>query len=724
MPRFKPLSLAVCCALAALAGPAYAEEPAAATPPADAPAGPTVIHADQVEGIGQAETTARGNVSVEQDGRRIEAQWAKLFQDSGEIRAGDRTRMTQDKDVLEGGELYFKQESRTGELDAPNYRFGERAGRGDAVKLIFDGPDRYTLQQARFTTCAAGDDSWFIRARELDLDYSRNLGVAHHGTVEFKGVPLLYSPYLDFSLDGSRKSGLLAPSFDSSSSGGFELAIPYYWNIAPNYDATISPRIITKRGLMLGTEFRYLGERHNGVLSADVIGKDRVYGDERHALRFEHHQQLAPAWRTDLNVQAVSDDSYFADFGDRLAVASQQFLPREGTLNYNQGAFAAMFKVQRYQTLQDPARLVDEPYARLPQLTANYSRVLAGPLRLDVASEAVRFANAWSAQGGKRPEGDRYLAYPSVSLPIERGYGFVTPKLGFHSTRYRLDEGQRYGRDLPVFSLDSGLFFDRETHIAGRDMVQSLEPRAYYVRIPYRDQSKIPNFDSGKADFSFAQMFTENQYTGSDRLNDANQLTLALTSRLFEADNGVERARFAVGQRFYFEPQRVTLGEAARGDDVTASDVIVTAGGQPFDAWWLDAATQYDRDAHRTSKATFNLRYQPDPGRLLNFRYRLDRFTDTKQLDLSTQWAVTRNWQVLARHNWSIKDRRPLETLAGLEYNANCWAFRLLAQRYVTRGNDMQSRFFFQLELNDVGRLGTNALQTLRDSIPGYTKLN
>ena len=242
--------------------------------------------------------------------------------------------------------------------------------------------------------------------------------------------------------------------------------------------------------------------------------------------------------------------------------------------------------------------------------------------------------------------------------------------------------------------------------------------------LPHRDQSAFPNFDSGVADFNFAQMFSENQYTGSDRINDANQLTLALTSRLFEADSGIERARVAVGQRFYFDRQRVTLNEAARSQDTSASDLIATAGGQPFDHWWMDGAVQTDGNGHQTRKAALNLRYQPEAGKLLNLRYRLDRLTDIKQIDLSAQWPVSARWHVVARQNWSIRDKRSLERLLGLEYNGGCWVFRMVSQRFVTSGNQTSSPFFLQLELNDVGRLGSNPLQTLKESIPGYTKLN
>ncbi|GAB3260713.1 LPS-assembly protein LptD [Chitinimonas naiadis] len=704
MPRFAPLpfALAVCYALTA-----HAEEAA----------GPATLLADTVEGTNGKEIVARGNVQIDQDGRRIQADWMKLFQETTEIRAGDKTRITQDKDVIEGGELYLKNDTRTGELATPKYQLGERQGRGDAVKLLFEGPSKYRFEAARFTTCSVGQDDWFIRAKDLELDYTRNIGVAHNSTIEFKGIPFLYSPYLDFTLDGSRKSGFLAPSFGSSS-GGLELTIPYYWNIAPNMDATIAPRIMSKRGVMLSNEFRYLGESYSGQLSAETISKDRMFGGSRAAYNYQHRQDFAPGWHGEMNLQKVTDDRYFADFGDRISVASQTFLPREGFISYAQPGMQAVARFQRYQTLQDPTNPVAIPYARMPQLTFNYQPSLPSPYRLDLQSEAVSFRHPTQLNG------ERAVLYPSFSLPLEQAWGFVTPKVGAHLTRYNLADGRTLNRDLPIFSLDSGLFFDREGSFMGNDVVQSLEPRLYYLRIPYRDQSAFPNFDSGLADFNFAQMFGENQYTGSDRINDANQLTMAITSRLFEADTGIERARVAIGQRFYFSPQRVTLNEAARNQDVNSSDLIATVGGQPYDNWWVDASIQTDSNGGKTNKSSLNLRYQPESGKLLNLRYRLDRLTNIKQVDVSGQWPIARNWNLVARQNWSIQDRRSLERLVGLEYNGGCWVFRMVTQRFVTSGNQTSSPFFVQLELNDVGRIGSNPLQTLKDSIPGYTKLN
>jgi LPS-assembly protein len=701
---------------------------------ADSPPDVTVIDADHVDGTSDRETHARGNVVLKRNGQTVQADWVTLKNETNEIQAGDRTHLSQHGDVLEGGELNLNDNTRTGTLASPTFSFAPRAGKvvddysgetreshgghGDAAKLVFDGQDKYRLEDARFTSCRPGSEDWYVKSPDMAIDYTRNLGTARNGTLEFKGVPLLYSPYLDFSLDGSRKSGFLSPTIGTTGSGGFDLTVPWYWNIAPDMDATIAPRILSKRGVLFDNEFRYLGNTYKGSIKAEEIFHDSVLGRERHAFQLEHVQSFAPALVGTLNIQSASDDRYFADFGDRVAIASTTYLPREAHLVYSLPGFQAVARVQRFQTLQDPTNPVGIPYERMPQLTLDYAPVLSSLYRLDLNAEAVDFRHPTQL------EGQRYSAYPSISFPFERAYGFVTPKFGLHATHYNLSDGRKLSRTLPIASLDAGLYFDRETHLLGADMVQSLEPRLYYLHVPFKDQSAFPDFDSSVADFSFAQLFGENRFTGGDRISDANELTTAITSRLFETETGIERARLAIGQRFYFDPQRVTLSGPSNTTGASSSDLVANLGGQAGEHWWLDTGWEYDTRLKQSVKESFNLRYQPESTRLLNLRYRLDRQTDIKQVDISGEWPLMGGWHGVARHNWSLTDHRALESLAGVEYNGGCWVFRAVTQRFVTSAKQTSTAFFIQLELNDLGRLGSNPLQVLKDSIPGYTKLN
>ena len=702
---------------------------------ADTP-GPTVIDADHVDGIGDREARAEGHVVMQRDNETVEAEWVKLFQPMSEITAGDHTRMTQKGDVFDGGELNLRDDVRIGSLESPRYSMAPRppkhvdpfapaertmkhGGHGDAVRLLFEGPDKYRLEQARFTTCAPDNEEWFIRSKEMELDYTRNLGIVRSGVIEFKDVPIIPAPYLDFSLDGSRKSGFLPPTYGAGGHGGLDLTVPWYWNIAPNYDATLSPRFISKRGLLMGSEFRYLEPGMSGQIKVEDISHDNLYSGSRHSYGFQHHQDIAPGWHADFDVQSVSDDRYFADFGDRIAVASTTYLPRNAILTYSQPGFTGTLAMLRTQTIQDPTNpvAITVPYSREPQLSFNYNPVDASGYHFETTGEAVSFRHPTEI------EGKRYTTYPSISWPIENAWGFITPKIGFSATRYQLNDGRTIDRNLPITSLDSGLYFDRDTRFMGQDLVQSLEPRLYYVRIPYRDQSAIPNFDTARADFSFAQIFSENQFVGGDRINNANQITAAVTSRLSDANSGIERARLTIGQRYYLESQKVGLpGETL--SDSRSSDLLTALSVQPSKDWWVDSGWDYNESTGSTAKATLELRYQPTVGKVLNLAYRLDKISNSKQIDISTEWPITARWHGVFRHNWSILDHRALETLAGLEYNAGCWAFRVVSQRFVTSSTTYSTPIFFQLELNDFSSIGTNPLQVLKDSIPGYSKLN
>jgi len=509
------------------------------------------------------------------------------------------------------------------------------------------------------------------------------------------------------------------------------VASPFYWNIAPNYDATFIPRYFTKRGTQLGGEFRYLTSDMNGLMRAEVLD-DRLEGRSRYSEMFKHGQRLAPGLQLAVNLQKVSDDNYLKDFGDRMAVSSQTNLPREGVLSYAGRDWSSYLRWQRFQTLQSASDPVDVPYARMPQLFVNAKPEIAPWLQPTISAEAARFEHA------NKSSGVRTWAYPALAFPFQDTYGFFTPKVGVHATRYVIEDKSSTGavigtrdqnRALPIFSLDSGLYFERESRDG--ESIQTLEPRAYYVRIPYRNQSALPVFDAGETDLSFSQMFSENQFSGQDRINDANHLTLALTNRYLRRATGAETFRATVGQRFYMSDQRVTLPSSCSGSSCTGS-TSATSGERRSDSLlsiaaqlWQGVEVEYDlqysfaNDHARRSSAL--LSWQPDDFKRLNLRYTLNRISGIEQVDLSGQWPIARNWYALGRENYSLRDKRTLEALLGVEYNAGCWGLRLAAQRYITTDQSYNSRYFLTLELGGLAGVGNNPLDTIRQSIPGYT---
>jgi LPS-assembly protein len=383
-----------------------------------------------------------------------------------------------------------------------------------------------------------------------------------------------------------------------------------------------------------------------------------------------------------------------------------------------------MARALAYQTLQDPLTPVPIPYRIVPQLVANGFRENVLGFDGQFFSELSNFRHPTLVNG------QRFIAYPSLSFPLRRSFGYVLPRFGWHYTRYQLQENaaglEEGSRSVPIGSLDAGVFFDRTIEWRGKPYLQTLEPRLFYLYVPYRDQSRLPNFTTAESDFNFAQIFTDNRFVGGDRIGDANQLTLALTSRLIESATGLERFKGALGQVYYFEPQRVTLQGGPR--DVKSSDILAFASSQMSPTVSFDVGWQYTPNLNRSEKLTLAAHYLPIPGRILNIAYRSARSgpinPNIKQVDVSTQWPIGRNISALARWNWSLEDRKLVEGLAGFEYNADCWQVRFVAHRFITATQQYSTSFQIQLELTGLSRIGINPLETIRQNISGYRRID
>lgn len=682
---------------------------------------PISISAQQIEGKDSNQIEATGKVEIRKLDQVITADRILYLRDSKEVTADGSVRIEQDKDQIRGTHLRYNLESSTGDMEHPEFNLGENNARGSAENLHLAGKQNYTLQNVSYTTCPDGNDDWLLKTRELEIDRNTQIGVAHHTHVEFMGIPILYSPWMDFSLSNQRKSGFLAPVLGSTVQGGNELTLPYYWNIAPNRDATIAPRIMFKRGLLLSNEFRYLEPAYAGEAHYDALPNDRVAKRSRLRMALKHNHNFGHGIGGTLNLNKVSDDNYFRDLSGAVSSTSQTNLMREGLLTYMGDWWNSAIRIQNFQTLQDPDAPVTIPYRRLPQISFG-ARQTVSKANLSFSAELVDFRHPTSING------KRMVVYPSVSYPLiyDPAY-YVTPKLGLHSTHYRMGSNNSVAlvdatRNLPIFSLDSGVIFERDRGLFGQNFIQTLEPRFYYVRIPYKDQNHLPNFDSAQADFSFTQMFTENRFFGSDRIGDANQITMALTSRLLEQDNGAEQFRVAVGQRFNTRTPKVNL-ETSTGDIPNKSDILFAASGRLTAAWSLDSSLQHNPNQSHTEKYNISARYQPEAGKLMNLGYRFIR-NNLRLADVSAQWPLTGRWNGTVRWNYSIMDRRILESLTGLEYNDKCWTVRMVAQRFATATQQTSTGFFVQLELHDLVMVGSDALTLMRQSIPGYIKTN
>ncbi len=686
---------------------------------------PVFVVADRLQGHVEEEIEAIGKAELSAGPQFISAERMKYNQGTNDAEAQGNVRVEKEGDILEGSDLKFNLLSKTGQLSEPSYRLKDASSRGYAGMLLFEGENQYRLQKASYTTCPVGDDSWVLQVADLKLDNDKKVGTAKNVKLTFKDVPILYTPWMNFSYSGERKSGLLAPTYGTGSRTGLELAVPFYWNIAPNYDATFSARLMSKRGLAINNEFRFLGQNSSSNLLADIVPRDLDTQTTRWRTSFWHNHYLGAGFSARLDYNRVSDATYFRDFGNNLNLTSRTNLLQQGLLSYNRGlgddgTFNVTSLVQSFQTIQDPLAAIVVPYKRLPQvgLNANKPDVFGTGVDVNLSGSWTNFSHPTLVNGR------RIVLFPSMSYPLRNSFGFITPKVGMHYTRYSLGEDagvsdENPSRTLPIFSLDSGLAFDRKMSLGGESFTQTLEPRVFYVYVPFRAQDQLPNFDSAKTDFSFAQMLAENRFSGSDRINDANQVTFALTTRLLESSTGRERLRLAVGHQLSFIDRRITLETPQTID--RRPDFIAAVSGFLTPTISTDTSFQFDQTRLLADVVRSGVSYRPEPGRVLNFGYRFTRDV-LHQVDASSQWRWSERWQTVARLNYSLQDKRILEGLAGVEYNACCWSLRFVLQHLTLATQKSTTAAFLQLELNGLMQIGSNPLTVLQRSIPGYIR--
>ncbi len=660
-----------------------------------------------------------GNVVMQQGDQRLTADHLRHDKSTGDSDAsGNVTFRDSSGSSYMTPAAHLNLESRIGYAGPSTFRLLNDSARGDAQHIDFAGPDLTLLKRARYTTCALGQDDWFLKMRELKLDTEQDIGTAYDSSVNFLGVPVFYLPYLTFPISDERKSGFLMPRLGQSTQRGLELAAPYYFNLAPDYDATVTPTLMSERGVQWQTEFRYLTRHSEGKLELAALPNDRLaQGDDRAAGAYQHKQVFGPLWSGNIDIRGVSDKLYFNDFGDDIGVTSQTHLPRNAELDYRGPVWNFSTRAAAYQTIDPTIAPTDRPYARLPQLNLALNRPVE-PNRVNYyfESEAVNFERSAGITGG------RLNLSPSVSLPLSNGYGYVTPKIGVRSIAYHLNSAPDETPTLTrgVLSLDSGLIFERDSRWGGHLFTQTLEPRLYYLYIPAKGQDSLPNFDTGLPDFSFSNLFRDNRFTGGDRIGDSNQLTAAVTTRFIDENNGVERARASVGRIYYFADREVNLPSGPSG--AATSDMVGEVTATLTGNWYARSNVQWNRVDDHMQKYSYYLQYNPASNRIVNLGKRFSR-GELEQTDISTEWPLAGRWTFRARSLYSLLDSRNVDSYAGVEYNACCWAVRILGSRRLsvdTTNNNAAtqvSAIMFELELTGLSKFGHVPNSPLRESV-------
>jgi LPS-assembly protein len=583
-------------------------------------------------------------------------------------------------------------------FEGVDYRFAHGHGSGSAGIIELLSPVQARVEDFDFTTCPPEQLDWQLKAREVDLDMERGQGTARHARLEFKGVPILYSPWLSFPLDDQRKSGFLYPRLGYSSTDGFDLSVPWYWNIAPNQDATFEPRWIQKRGFMLGSEYRFLTRSQRGQLNLDVLPGDNRADRDRYFGQFEYQARLAPRWLAVADLRRASDDRYFVDLGSDLSDTAQRFL-RSSVGVWGRGRIWSLnVLADAFQVLDENVTPANEPYRRLPRITLQVDQPVGADFDLDMHSELVHFHRDEGLTG------TRLDVFPRLRYSLMRPGWFVRPALGFRATAYQLDgsDNGSPSRTLPIASVDAGMVFERPL---GDRRVQTLEPRLFYLYVPYEDQSDLPGFDTRELTFGFSQLFHHNRFSGPDRQGDANQLTAALTSRLLDSADGRSRLDVSIGQIFYFRDLKVQLGSQP-AQSRQRSATVAEVNWRPARQLVASAGLQWDSEENETQVAQFGLSYRDQQGRQAAFGYRFRR-DRVDQVDFRVRYPVRDNLNLIARVNYSFEENEALELLAGIEYESCCWALRLTGREYILdRESETRTAVFLELHLKGLGSLG------------------
>lgn len=617
-----------------------------------------------------------GNVSIQYKNAKIEADRADYSYQNETLDASGNIKFITNGLYITGNTIHAELKNDKANINDAIF-FTETNANGKAKTIQQINANQLELIDASYTTCNPRNPDWELKASKVHLDRETETGYATHMVMKFKDVPFLYFPYARFPLSDKRLSGFLFPVIGNSNEHGTQFQIPYYWNIAPNYDATITPWYMNKRGTMLQTEFRYLHSINAGYLKADYLNDDKLFGDSRERLTWKHQGDPFKNWSTMVNYNYVSDNRYLTDFGNSLNTTSLTHLDQQGSLAYHSPNWSASLLIQSYQTLNITT---DNPYERLPQLRfASHLPTPDNTFSYGIEGELVQFGNEDSTQ----VTGSRVDVTPSVSLPLRNQAAFLTPRLAWEFTQYNLEPNTSFtetnpSRNLPIVSIDSGLFFDRDTSFSDQAYTQTLEPRLFYVYAPYREQDNLPVFDTQQSLFSVNEPFKEDYFDGADRVEDANRITAMLTTRYIKQENGNEALMAGIGQIYYFADGRVTLpGESVRTR--RQSNVILQLAFKPNRDWNLTSDAQWDPDREGWEVINASLGYRYTDTLDVNLAYHTI-YTELTTAELGFRWQINPSWRLQGQEMYDFKNSRNQQTELGFRYESCCWAFSISAR--------------------------------------------
>ncbi len=664
---------------------------------------PLVIFARYLDASNNAQGEARENVEIFRADQHIATERILYDPATEVVTIPDAVEYDDQQVWIKGQDATYDFLQEEGRFSIIDYGLTGSSANGKADHIELIGGHTSQLYGLVYSTCPSEKPDWLLEAKELELRHEQGMGVARGAKLTFKGVPILYAPYFTFPIDDRRKSGFLYPGLGNTNDNGLEISVPWYWNIAPNQDATLEPHYYTNRGFMLSGDYRFITRRTGGNFKFDYMPDDRKTDEARHHYRLEHRTRPWKHWRTGIVLDRVSDDEYFQDFGSSLHQTSLQFLYSSATLKGVGRYWNFEALVDNFQVIDDSVKPQNEPYRRLPRIAFWMDRPF-GPngMAFRLESELVYFDRDSGVTGA------RLDLLPSIYWEKYTNWGFIKPSAGYRYTSYDLDRmasglDESPSRGTSIISLDTGMFFDR---FNSNGSTQTLEPRLFYLYVPYEQQAGLPRFDTGEFTFGFSQLFNTNRFTGADRQGDANQISLALSTRNYDSENGDELWSLNLGQIIYLDPLRVQLAEEAEFSQ-DYSPFIAEFHWHTFSRLSLRTGVQWDWDRSQLDVGSFGMSYTGRGGKRASFDYRFRR-DRVDQFDLRAFWPINERWRVLSRVNYSFAENDLLEFQAGVEYESCCWAIRTVYRRYLkNRDGDYRNGIFLELNLKGLASIGT-----------------
>jgi LPS-assembly protein len=689
---------------------------------------PAEFTADQAKRDENGVATLEGSVQMIRGTQTIDAEKLEYDQNNKNVLASGDVRAEDQQLIIKSQAAELNLETDYAKSEDAEYYYKPLHANGKAKSIERSSADLVRFEDTTYSTCEEDDRTWELSADEINLNKTSGAGIGKDVLVKFKGVPIFYTPWIRFPIDDRRKSGFLAPTIGNSNDSGFELETPWYWNISPNKDAIFAPRLLTERGLQLKSQARYLNQKSVGQLGLEYID-DSDFKDDRYLANFEHVSQFTPDLQLDLLYNKASDENYFEDLGDGLGITSTQYLERHSDLRYSTDHWNFLARAQSFQVVDETIPNIDKPFKRVPQIKLDSTYYnLAGGFDFNSESEWVQFEH------DDRIDGDRLHLGIELERPFENNAYFIRPGARLTHTEYDLNRrdglDDKPSRSLPSAHLDAGLIFEKQ--FKNSTAIQTLEPRLFYLHTPFRDQDDIPIFDTDEYEFVYEQLFRDDRFSGSDRIGDADRLSVGLTTRVLDLEDGSEKFRASVGRIFYFRDRKVTLPNVV-AEDESSSEVAAELKIGLHDRWEAIATTLYDTHDDHTERNSVRFQYNNDKGLIFNMGYRYRRRDiepidvvsnvqeSLEQSDISMVLPINEHWRAVTRWNYDLQEKRNLEQLVGVEYDTCCWKFRLAGRRFnQNTDEDYNNSIELQLVLKGLGQIGSPIGELLERGIRGY----